>query len=137
MGCNLRGFSHYAIQVERPLPKLLLRGEGRSPLKYIMSVLLIDFKYFIEKIFGFLTRVWVSILCVSKHLLRGKNFGTKSAKKCCHVGTLKAFYLWSLAIRRRGRSCSPPIKLLHFLHLSTNGHSIKTPLLHLSMLKIS
>ena len=26
-------------------------------------------------------------------------FGAKSAKKCCHVGTLEAFHLWSLASR--------------------------------------
>ena len=25
------------------------RGEGRSPLKYIISILLLDFEYFIEK----------------------------------------------------------------------------------------
>ena len=36
---GLRGSSHIAGQAERSVPKLLLRGEGRSPLKYIMSVL--------------------------------------------------------------------------------------------------
>ena len=52
-----KGSSHYAAQVERSLPKLLSRDEGRSPLKYIMSVLFLDFEYFIKKIFGLLIRV--------------------------------------------------------------------------------
>ena len=76
------GLSHYAAQVERLLPKLLSRGEGRSPLKYIMSVLLFDFEYFIEKMFGLSTRVWVSILGGSKLLPRGQILGVISAKKC-------------------------------------------------------
>ena len=45
----LRDSLHYVGQVERLLPKLLSRGEKRSPLKKIMNVLLLDFKYFIEK----------------------------------------------------------------------------------------
>ena len=84
---GLRGSSLYA-QVERSLPKLLLRGEGKSPLKYIMSVLLLDFEYFIEKQFHLLTRVWVFILGGSKFLLGDQTLVTKSAKKCCHVGSL-------------------------------------------------
>ena len=84
-------------QVERQNPKLLSKGEERSPIKYIISVLLLDSKYFIEKKFGLSTRVWISILKGPKLLLRGQTLSTKSAKKCCHVGTLKAFYLWSLA----------------------------------------
>ena len=38
-----------AGQVKRPNAKLLSRGEKRSPLKYIISVLLSDSEYFIEK----------------------------------------------------------------------------------------
>ena len=30
--------------------------------------------------------------------------GTKSAKKCCHIGTLEAFHLWSLAISVKAQS---------------------------------
>ena len=37
------------------------RGEDRSPLKYIISVLLSDSECFIEKKCGLSTRVWVSI----------------------------------------------------------------------------
>ena len=37
---SLGGSLHLAGQVERPNPKLLLRGEDRSPLKFIMNVLL-------------------------------------------------------------------------------------------------
>ena len=59
---NIRGLSYYVARVKRSSPKLLLRGEGRSPLKYIMSVFLLDFEYFIEKKFLLLLRVWVSIL---------------------------------------------------------------------------
>ena len=62
-----------------------------------MSVLLSDFEYFIEKKFGFLTRVWVSIFGEPKLLPRGQTLGAKSAKKCNHVGTLEVFHLWSLA----------------------------------------
>ena len=58
----LRGSSHYVGQVERSLPKLLSRGEGRSPLKYIINVLLSNFEYLIEKKFHLVTRLWVSIL---------------------------------------------------------------------------
>ena len=47
----LRGSSQYAAHAEMPLSQFLLRGEGRSSLKYIMSVLLSDFEYFIEKKF--------------------------------------------------------------------------------------
>ena len=59
---NHKGSSHYAIQAKRPLSKLLSRGEGRSSLKYIMSVLLSNFEYFIKRKFGLLTRVWISFL---------------------------------------------------------------------------
>ena len=41
-------------------------------------------------------------------------------QKCCHVGTLKAFHLWSLAINvkvQMSTSRSPPIILLDFLYL--------------------
>ena len=67
----VRDSSHYATQAERMLPKLLLIGEGRSALKYIMSVFLSNFEYFNEKMFGLSTRVWISILSGSKFLLRG------------------------------------------------------------------
>ena len=61
--------SHYAAQAERPLPKLLLGSEGRSSLKYIMNVLLLDIEYFIEKMFG-VARVCVSIMSVLQLLPR-------------------------------------------------------------------
>ena len=54
---------------------------------------LLDFEYFIEKMFGLLARVWVSILGVPTLLLRGQTLRAESAKKCCHVGTLEAFHL--------------------------------------------
>ena len=59
------------------------RGEWRSPLKYI--------------IFHLLARVWVSVFDVSKLFPKGQTLGAKSARKCCHVGILEAFHLWSLA----------------------------------------
>ena len=92
----LRGSSHYAAQVERLLPKLLSRGEGRSPSKYIMSVLLSEFEYFIEKKFHLLTKVGIFILGGPKLLSQGRILGAKSDAKCCHVGTLEAFHFWSL-----------------------------------------
>ena len=46
---TLRGSSHLAGQVKSLNPKLLSTGEGRSPLKYITSVFLLDFEYFIKK----------------------------------------------------------------------------------------
>ena len=45
----LKGFSHLVSQVQRSNPKLLLKGEGRSPLKYTITILLLDFEYFIKK----------------------------------------------------------------------------------------
>ena len=59
---TLRASSDLAGQAERPNPKLLSKGEDRSPLKYIINVLLSNSKYFIEKKFGLSTRVWVSVL---------------------------------------------------------------------------
>ena len=80
-----------AGQVERPNPKLLFKSKERSPLKYIISVLLSDSEYFIGKNFGLLTRVWVFILRGPKLLSRGQTLGAKSAKKHYHVGTLEEF----------------------------------------------
>ena len=68
-----------------------------SGLKYIMSVLLSHFEYFIKEKFHLSTRVWVSILEGSKFLPRGQTLDAKSVKKCYHVGILEAFHLWSLA----------------------------------------
>ena len=56
-----------------------------------MNVLLSNFEYFIEKEFGLLTRVWISIFNMPKFLSRVQTFGAKTTKKCCHVGTLEAF----------------------------------------------
>ena len=81
----LRASLHMAGQIERPNPKLLSRGEDKSS------------EYFIEKKFGLSTRVWVSVLVGPKLLSRGQTLGAKSVKKCCHVSTLEAFHLWSLA----------------------------------------
>ena len=106
----LRGSSHYPTQVKRPLLKLLSRGEGRNLLKYIMSVFLLDFEYFIQKRFGLSIRVWISILGMPKFLLRVQTLGAKSVKKYCHIGTLEAFYLWTLGTSvkaERPDSCSP------------------------------
>ena len=86
--CTLRPSSDLAGQAKRPNPKLLSKAEDRSPLKYIISVLLSDYEYFIEKKFGFSIRVWVSVLEGPKFLSRGQTLDAKSAKKRCHVGTL-------------------------------------------------
>ena len=48
----MMGSLHLAGQVERSLSKILLRGGGRSLLKYIMSVLLSNFECFIKKKFS-------------------------------------------------------------------------------------
>ena len=79
------------------MPKLLSRVEGRSPLKYIMSVFLSKFEYFTKKNSSLSTRVWVSILGVPKLLPRGQILGTNSATKCYHVGTLEAVHFCTLA----------------------------------------
>ena len=90
-----------------PLHTWSVKPRGQTPnssrevktkvIKYIINALLSDFEYFIEKKFGLLTRVWISVLGGPKLLSRGQTLGTKSIKKCCHVGTLEAFHLWSLA----------------------------------------
>ena len=94
---RLKASSHLAGQAKRPNPKLLSRGEDISPLKYIISIFLSNSEYFIEKKYGLSTRVWISVLGGPKLLSRGQTLGTKSTKKCYHVGTLEAFHLWSLA----------------------------------------
>ena len=67
-GCSgIRASSHMA-------------GQVRSPLKYIISVLLSDSEYFIEKKFGLSTRVWVFVLEGPKLLSSGRTLGAKSAK---------------------------------------------------------
>ena len=43
---KVRACSHLAGQIERPNPKFFTRGEDRSSLKYIISVLLSDSEYF-------------------------------------------------------------------------------------------
>ena len=124
-----RGSLHCATQAERLLPKLLSRGEWRSPLKYIMSIFCQILSISLKK-FGLSTRIWVSILSVPKFLLRVQTLGAKSAKKYCHVGILKAFHLWTLCTSVKAErldSHSLPIKLLDFLHLSTDKHSMKPP----------
>ena len=90
---TLKASSHLVGQAERPNPKLLSRGEDISPLKCIISVFLSDSKYFIEKKFDLLTRVWVSVLGGPKLLLRGQTSSAKSTENCSHVGTLEAFHL--------------------------------------------
>ena len=59
---RVRASSDLAGQAERSNPKLLWRDEDKSPLKYIISVLLSDSEYFIEKKFGLSTRVWIFVL---------------------------------------------------------------------------
>ena len=136
---SLTASSHLAGQTERPNPKLLSRGEDKSSLKCIINVLLSDSEYFIEKKFDLSTRVWVSIFDAPKLFSRGQPLGTKSAKKCCHVGTLEAFHLWSLSkssvkaqrstsrlstnhiarflyLSNRLAKCEDPLRLLHNLH---------------------
>ena len=128
---NLMAFSHLATQIERANPKLLSRGEDRSSLKYITKVFLSDFEYFIEKKFGLLTRVWVSVLGGPKLLLRGQTLGAKSTKKCCHVGTLEAFHLWSLATSVKAQRSTSWLSTKHiagFLHLSNRPAKCKDPL---------
>ena len=76
-------------------------------------------------------RIWVSVFDAPKLFPRGQTFGAKSAKKCCHIGTLEAFHLWSLVTSvkaQRSTSRSPPITLLDFLHLSIDRPSVKTSL---------
>ena len=76
---KIRSSLHYIVQVERLLPKLLSGSERRSLLKYIINTLLSDFEYFIEKVFGLSTRVWIPIHGVLKLLPRGQTLGAKSA----------------------------------------------------------
>ena len=104
-----------ASQVERPNSKLLSRGEERSPLKYIISVLLSDSEYFIEKKFGLLTRVWVSVLGGPKLLSRGQFFGAKKVKKYWHVGTLEALHLWGLATSVKAERSTSRLSTNHII----------------------
>ena len=82
-----------------------------------MSVLLLDFAYFVEKMFGLFARDWVYILSMPKLLPKGQTLAAKSTKKCCHVSTLEAFHLWNLGTSVKAKrldSRSLPIKLLDF-----------------------
>ena len=123
----LRASSHLAGRTERPNPKLL----SKSSLKYIICVLLSDFDYFIEKKFDLSTRVWISIFDAPKLFSRGQTLGAKSAKKCCHVGTLEAFHLWSLATSVKAQRSTSRLSTNHsarFLHLSNRMAKCEDPL---------
>ena len=131
---GLRASSHLTGRTERPNAKLLSRGETNSPevtLKYIISVLLLDFEYFIEKKFDLSTRVWVSVFDAPKLFSRGQTLGAKNAKKCCHVGTLEAFHLWSLATSVKAQRSTSRLSTNHivgFLHLSNRPAKCEDPL---------
>ena len=129
---HLRASSHLADRTKRPNPKLLSRGEDRSSLKYIISVLLLDSEYFIEKKFDLSTRVWVSVSDAPKLFSRGQTLGAKSAKKCCHVGTLEAFHLWNLATSVKAQRSTSWLFTNHtagFLHLSNRPAKYEDPLI--------
>ena len=129
---NLPASSHLVGRTERPNPKLHSKGEDRSSLKYIISVLLSDSKYFIEKKFDLSTRVWVSVFDAPKLFSRGQTLGAKSAKKCCHVGTLEAFHLWSLATIVKAQRSTSRLSTNHvaeFLHLSNRLTKCEDPYL--------
>ena len=113
--------SHLAGRTERPNPKLLSGGED--------SVLLSDSEYFIEKKFDLSTRVWVFIFNAPKFFSRGQIL---SAKKCYHVGTLEAFYLWSLATSVKVQRLTSRLFTNHivgFLHLSNRPTKCEDPLI--------
>ena len=123
--------SHLAGWTERPNPKLFSRGEDRSSLKYIINVLLSDSEYFIEKKFDLSTRIWVSVFDAPKLFSRGQTLDAKSAKKCCHVGTLEAFHLWSLATSVKTQRSTSRLSTNHiagFLHLSNRPAKYEDPL---------
>ena len=127
----MRASAYLVGQNERPNPKLLSRGEDKGSLKYIISVLLSDFEYFIEKKFDLSTRVWVSVFDAPKLFLRGQTLGAKSAKKYCHVGTLEAFHLWSLATNVKAQKSTYRLSTNHvagFLHLSNRLAKCEDPL---------
>ena len=106
-----------------PSSKFFLRGEGKSPLKYISIFLFSIFAYYIEK--GLISQLefgFPFLVCPNSWL--------QKYQKCCHIGTLEAFYLWTWGISVKAKrldSHSSPIQLLDFPHLSTNGHSMKPP----------
>ena len=96
-----------------------------------MSVFLSNFEYFIEKDVCLLARVWVSIFDMPKLLPKVQNLSAKTTKMCYHVGTLEAFHLSTLDIiekAKRPNFHSLPIKLLNFLHLLSDRHSVNCPL---------
>ena len=122
--------SHLVGRTERPNPKLLSRGEDRSSLKYIISVLLSNSEYFIEKKLDLSTRVWVSVFDAPKFFSRGQTLGAKSAKKYCHVGTLEAFHLWSLATSVKAQRSTSQLSTNTLLDSFTSEidlSSVKTP----------
>ena len=128
---ELRASSHLAGRTERSNPKLLSRGEDRSSLKYIISVLLSNSEYFIEKKFDLSTRVWISVFDAPKLFSRGQTLGAKSAKKCCNVGTLEAFHLWSSATSVKAQRSTSRLSTNHiarFLHLSNRPAKCEDPL---------
>ena len=87
----LMASSHLASLAKRPNPKLLSRGEDKSPLKYIITIFLSNSQYFIEKKFVLSTRVWVSILGGPKLLPRGQTLWCQKCQKvlpCRHFGGL-------------------------------------------------
>ena len=91
---------------------------------YIISVLLSDSEYFIEKKFGLSTRVWVSVLGGPKFLSRGQTLGAKSAKKCYQS------HCW-ITPNSKANDKSYNVSTNHivgFLHLSNRPAKCEDPL---------
>jgi hypothetical protein len=100
--CIIRDTSHYGNGVERNLDKFPSRGQGRSPLKYTNYGVCISLK----------RKVWIFVNIVDKFSSIIQTLGSKTHKKCCHIGILEGVVFWPLAFSVKAEwtnFCSPPI----------------------------
>jgi hypothetical protein len=121
---GLRGTLYYGRQVHRILDRLLLKDKAES----IKIYKLWNLYNFGKKSFFCSRRVWISINITDKLSPTKQILGTKTHKKCCHVGILESVGLWLMASSiktEQTNSCSPPITLLESFVHSING--IKCP----------
>jgi hypothetical protein len=76
-------------------------------------------------------RDWLSINIADEFSYTKQTLGTKTSKKCYHVGILEVVVHWLLDSSmkaKRTNFCSSPIKLLESFVRLTDGHSVKCPL---------
>ena len=120
-GCCPNSFQMH----KRDIYKCISKGEGRIPLKYVMTIFLSNLEYILKKYLASWKEFGFPFFMCPNSCQEVKLLASK-VLPCKHFGGLSPLDTSVKAERSTFRSL--PIKLLNFLHLSTNGHSMKNPL---------